>query len=92
LVDVPTYQEAGIAGLEIEQWLAVFAPAGTPAPVVQRLNAEIGKALGVLGIRERYAQAAMEPVGGDPENLARLLRNDYEKYGRLIKELGIRAD
>ena len=92
LAEVPTYQEAGVPGLVIEQWLAVFVPAGTPAPIVQRLNAEIGKALGELGIRERYAQAALEPVGGSPENLARLLREDYEKYGRLIKELAIRAD
>lgn len=92
LADVPTYQEAGVPGLVIEQWLAVFVPAGTPAPIVQRLNAEIGKALGELAIRERYAQAALEPVGGSPENLARLLREDYDKYGRLIKELAIRAD
>jgi tripartite-type tricarboxylate transporter receptor subunit TctC len=92
LAEVPTYQEAGVHGLVIEQWLAVFVPAGTPAPIVQRLNTEIGKALGELGIRERYAQAALEPVGGSSENLARLLREDYEKYGRLIKELGIRAD
>jgi tripartite-type tricarboxylate transporter receptor subunit TctC len=92
LAEVPTYQEAGVPGLVIEQWLAVFAPAGTPAPIVQRLNAEIGKALGELAIRERYAQAALEPVGGSAESLARLLREDYEKYGRLIKELAIRAD
>jgi len=59
---------------------------------VQRLNAEIGKALGELAIRERYAQAALEPVGGSADRLARLLREDYEKYGRLIKELAIRAD
>jgi len=92
LAEVPTYQEAGVPGLVIEQWLAVFAPAGTPAPIVQRLNAEIGKALGELAIRERYAQAALEPVGGSADRLARLLREDYEKYGRLIKELAIRAD
>ena len=92
LAEVPTYQEAGVPGLVIEQWLAVFVPAGTPAPIVQRLNGEIGKALGELGIRERYAQAALEPVGGSAESLARLLREDYEKYGRLIKELAIRAD
>lgn len=92
LAEVPTYQEAGVPGLVIEQWLAVFVPAGTPAPIVQRLNAEIAKALGELGIRERYAQAALEPVGGSADSLARLLREDYEKYGRLIKELAIRAD
>jgi tripartite-type tricarboxylate transporter receptor subunit TctC len=59
---------------------------------VQRLNAEIGKALGELAIRERYAQAALEPVGGSSASLARLLREDYDKYARLIKELNIRLD
>jgi len=92
LPEVPTYQEAGVAGLVIEQWLAVFAPAGTAPGTVQRLNAEIGKALGELAIRERYAQAALEPVGGSSASLARLLREDYDKYARLIKELNIRLD
>jgi len=92
LPEVPTYQEAGVAGLVIEQWLAVFAPAGTAPGTVQRLNAEIGKALGELAIRERYAQAALEPVGGSSASLARLLREDYDKYARLIKELNIRLE
>ena len=92
LPDVPTYEEAGYKGLVIEQWLAVFVPAGTPADIVARLNAEIGKALAEPGIRERYAQAALEPVGGTPGDLARLLRSDYDKYARLIRELDIRIE
>ena len=92
LPDVPTYEEAGYKGLVIEQWLAVFVPAGTPAEIVARLNAEIGKALADPGIRERYAQAALEPVGGTPADLARLLRSDYDKYARLIRELDIRIE
>jgi tripartite-type tricarboxylate transporter receptor subunit TctC len=92
LSEIPTYQEAGYKSLDIEQWIAVFAPAGTPPEIVARFNAEIGKALADAGIRERYAQAALEPVGGTAEGLARLLRGDYEKYGRLIKELGIRVE
>ena len=92
LPDVPTYEEAGYKGLVIEQWLAVFVPAGTPADIVARLNAEIGKALADPGIRERYAQAALEPVGGTPGDLARLLRSDYDKYARLIRELDIRIE
>jgi tripartite-type tricarboxylate transporter receptor subunit TctC len=92
LPDVPTYKEAGYKELEIEQWIAVFAPAGTPADIVARLNAEIGKALADPGIRDRYAAAAMEPVGGAPGDLAKLLRTDYDKYARLVRELGIRID
>ena len=65
----------------VEQWLAVFAPAGTPADIVARLNAEIGKAL-----------AALEPIGGTPGDLARLLRGDYDKYARLIRELNIKLE
>jgi tripartite-type tricarboxylate transporter receptor subunit TctC len=92
LPDVPTYGEAGYKELVIEQWLGVFAPAGTPADIVARLNAEIGKALGDAGIRERYAGAALEPVGGGADGLARQLRTDYDKYGRLIRELNIKLE
>ena len=92
LPEVPTYEEAGYKGLVVEQWLAVFVPAGTPVEIVARLNAEIGKALADPGIRERYAQAALEPVGGTPGDLARLLRSDYDKYARLIRELDIRIE
>jgi len=92
LPEVPTYGEAGYKELVIEQWLGVFVPAGTPAGIVARLNAEIGKSLAEASIRERYAQAAMEPVGGTAADLARLLRGDYDKYGRLIKELNIRLE
>jgi tripartite-type tricarboxylate transporter receptor subunit TctC len=92
LSDIPTYQEAGYKSLEIEQWIGVFAPAGTPPEIVARFNVEIGKALADPGIRERYAQAALEPVGGGADVLARLLKSDYEKYGRLVKELNIRIE
>ena len=92
LPEVPTYEQAGYKGLVIEQWLGVFAPAGTPAEFVARLNAEIAKALDDPGIRERYAQSALEPVGGTPDNLARLLRADYDKYARLIRDLKIKLE
>lgn len=92
LTEVPTYEESGYKGLVIEQWLGAFVPAGTPPGIVARLNAEIGKALADPRIRERYAQAALEPVGGTPEDLARLVRGDYDKYSRLIRELNIRLE
>jgi tripartite-type tricarboxylate transporter receptor subunit TctC len=92
LPEVPTYEEAGIAGLAIEQWLGVFVPAGTGPDVVARLNTEIGKALADPGIRSRYAQAALEPVGGSTEQFGKLVREDFDKYSRLIRELKIRVD
>ncbi|HLH92931.1 MAG TPA: tripartite tricarboxylate transporter substrate binding protein [Xanthobacteraceae bacterium] len=92
LPDVPTYQEAGIEGLVIEQWLGVFVPAGTPASIVARLNAEINKALADPAIRASYLNAAQEPVGGSADQLAHLLHADFEKYGRLVKQLGIKMN
>jgi len=92
LAEIPTYQEAGVKDLVIEQWLGVFAPAGTPAEIVERLAAEIGKALADATIAERYAKVALEPVGGSSKDFAALLRTDYDKYARLIKELNIRLN
>jgi tripartite-type tricarboxylate transporter receptor subunit TctC len=92
LPEVPTNEEAGIKGLVLDQWLGVFVPAGTPPEIVARLNAEVGKALAEAAIRERYAQAALEPVGGTSGEFAQLVRDDYAKYGRLIRELGIKVD
>jgi tripartite-type tricarboxylate transporter receptor subunit TctC len=92
LPDVPTYEEAGYKGLVIEQWLGVLVPVGTPSEIVTRLNAEINKALSEPLLRERYMQAALEPVGGTTEQFAKLIRDDYEKYGRLVKDLNIRVE
>lgn len=92
LPDVPTYEEAGIKGLVLDQWLGIFVPMGTPREAVARLNAEIGKALADPGIAQRYAQAALEPVGGTPDDLAKLVREDYDKYARLVRDLRIRVD
>lgn len=91
LPDVPTYQEAGIPIL-LDQWLGFLVPAGTPADIVKRLNAATDKILAQPAIRERLAPQGLEAVGGSPEQFARLYRDDYEKYGRLVKELNIRID
>ena len=92
LPDVPTYQEAGIEGLVLDQWLGVFVPAGTPPSVVARLNTEINKALTQAAIRDSFLQSAQEPVGGSAETFLQLVREDFAKYGRLVKELNIKAD
>jgi tripartite-type tricarboxylate transporter receptor subunit TctC len=92
LPEVPTYEEAGFAGLVIDQWLGVFVPAGAPAEVVRRLNTEVGRALAEDGVRARFDKAAMEAVGGTSEQFAQLVRANYEMYAKLVADLRIRAE
>jgi tripartite-type tricarboxylate transporter receptor subunit TctC len=92
LSDIPTYQEAGIKGLVLDQWLGAFVPAGTPPAIVARLNTEMGKALGEASVRDTFLQSAQEPVGGSPEAFASLVREDFAKYDRLVRELNIKAN
>ncbi len=76
----------------LDQWLGVFVPAGTPPAIGVRLNAEIGKALGEAAIRESFLQSAQEPVGGTAEQFAHFVHEEFAKYGRLVKELNIKAN
>lgn len=92
LPDVPTYQEAGIKGLVLEQWVGAFVPAGTPPAVVARLNTDINKALSAVAIREGFLQSAQEPVGGSAEAFSQLVHRDFETYARLLKELNIKVE
>jgi tripartite-type tricarboxylate transporter receptor subunit TctC len=92
LPDVPTYMEAGMAGLVIDQWLGIFVPAGTDAQIVRRLAAEFDKALAESAVRERLAHAALEAVGGGTEDFARRVRADFETYRKLVADLDIRVN
>jgi len=66
--------------------------AGTPADIVTRLNADVGKALAEPAVRARFAQSALEPIGGSAEQFSQLVHGDYAKYARLVKELNIRIE
>jgi tripartite-type tricarboxylate transporter receptor subunit TctC len=90
LPDIPTFEEAGFKGLVLETWYGVFVPAGTPPAVIARLNTEVGKAVADADARAKMMQSASDPVGGSPELLAKQFHDDYEKYGRLVKELNIK--
>jgi tripartite-type tricarboxylate transporter receptor subunit TctC len=92
LPDVPTYEEAGIKGLVLDQWVGVFVPMGTPAAVRIRLNREINKALAEAVIRDNFLQSGQEPVGGSAEAFSQLVHGDFETYARLVKELNIKSD
>jgi tripartite-type tricarboxylate transporter receptor subunit TctC len=91
LPDVPTFQEAGMKGLVVDQWLGIFVPAGTPQAIVARLNAETGKALADPAIKGNLEKSAQEPIGGTSDAFGKLVRDDFAKWGRLVKELGVKV-
>jgi len=90
--DLPTVAEAALPGFEAMQWWGAYGPVGLPAELVSKLNADIGKALSSAEVKQRLAADAAEPAGGSPGDLAAYLKTDYERWGRLVKASGIRAD
>jgi tripartite-type tricarboxylate transporter receptor subunit TctC len=92
LPDVPTFQEAGMNGLVVDQRIGMFVPVGTPLEIVARLNAEANTALRDEKIRQTFADQAQEPAGGTPERYGTLAREDSDKYGRLAKDLNIKVE
>jgi tripartite-type tricarboxylate transporter receptor subunit TctC len=92
LADVPTLEEAGFKGMVLEAWYAAFVPKGTPAAIVAKLNAEMGKAVADAAVKESFLRGSMEGVGGTPEELGKLAVMDSEKYARLVRELGVRGN
>ncbi|MEF7612953.1 tripartite tricarboxylate transporter substrate binding protein [Aquincola sp. MAHUQ-54] len=92
LPDVPTIAEAGLPGYELSPWFAVYVPAGTPAPVIDKLNGALLAAMRLPEVKARFAAIGAEAVGGSPKQLAAHLEAEMAKWGRIIAERGIRAD
>jgi tripartite-type tricarboxylate transporter receptor subunit TctC len=90
--DVPTMQEAGVPGYAFDQWLALFAPAGTPADILKRLNAESVKILAMPNVRDALTQRSLEPQGGPPDDVTRALSTDYPRMAKIIEQAGIKVD
>ncbi|HEX6005703.1 MAG TPA: tripartite tricarboxylate transporter substrate binding protein [Burkholderiales bacterium] len=89
--EVPTIAESGVPGYEANNWNGIVAPARTPKAVIDRLHREIVAVLRESTIAERMAKSALEPIGDTPNEFARYLKEEAEKWGRLIKTAGIRA-
>ena len=89
---LPTVSESGLPGYESASLLAVFAPAGTPNAIVQRLNQEMAKALQRADARERLFNAGVEAVGSTPEQFAATLKAEMGKWGKVIRDAGIRSE
>jgi tripartite-type tricarboxylate transporter receptor subunit TctC len=90
--DVPTVSESGVPGFEASNWFGFMAPAGTPPEIVSRLNAETLKALQSADMREKLAGLGFETQSSTPQELSALLKKESEKWGRVVKASGARAE
>lgn len=90
--DVPTMVESGLAGYELSSWQAVFAPAGTPRPIIDRLYTEISKILKSPEMSKRFAELGLDTSGMPPAELAALVKADVPRLGKVVKDSGARAD
>ena len=89
---VPTLKEQGLPELEIETWYGAFAPAGTPAGVVARINTDLNSLLADPALRELLSRQGMTTVGGPPERLGELVKRELERWARVVNAAGIKAD
>jgi tripartite-type tricarboxylate transporter receptor subunit TctC len=92
LLEVPTFAEAGLPGVDVSLWFAVLAPNGTPAPIVKKLNADIAQVVADPDFRQALAVRGFDAVSSSPEELAQFLAKDYVKFRDLIQKLGLQVE
>ncbi len=90
--EVPTFAEAGTPGIELSEWAALFAPAGTPAPLLAQIHAALSATLTEPEVQARLAQLAAVPVGSDPAAFARFVNEGRASMAMLVREANIRID
>jgi len=89
---VATLKEQGFGNLEVETWYGVFAPAGTPAPVVTKLNSDLNALLQQAEVRDLLARQGMSAAGGPPERFGDLVKSELARWARVVAAAGIKAD
>jgi tripartite-type tricarboxylate transporter receptor subunit TctC len=90
--NVPTVSEAGVPGYEAVIWLGLMAPAGTPKPIVDRLNTEVQKVLGQPDVKEAWAKQGAVPMHMSADEFGKFLAQDIEKWAKVIKVSGAKVD
>src|SRR5204862_1614291 len=90
--DVPTMQEAGLAGYEVGSWQGVFAPAGTPPDIVRRLNTEIVRIINLPEVRDKLLALGAEPVGDTSEQFGAYVKTEVVKWSDVVKKSGAKVD
>lgn len=89
LPDVPTLSEQGVPGLDLPSWLGFYGPANMPAAVVKTLNTAIGQALAMPQVKDFYRKGGYEAGGNSPEEFGKLTRATYDRWGAMIKQVGL---
>jgi tripartite-type tricarboxylate transporter receptor subunit TctC len=90
--DLPTFAELGLPGMDIALWYGVAVPGGTPAPIVQRLNVELGKILEMPDVRKTLSEQGADLQGGSAEHFAAFMREESARWSAVVKNAGIRPD
>jgi tripartite-type tricarboxylate transporter receptor subunit TctC len=90
--DVPTVAEQGYPGYDATNWYAYLAPAKTPKDIIERLNRELRKAMAAPEVRDALAKQGVEAAPGTPEELARYIEREYQTWGKVVREAGIKAN
>jgi tripartite-type tricarboxylate transporter receptor subunit TctC len=90
--DLPTIAETGVAGYEAGSWYGLSAPAGTSKEIIARLHAETIKVMALSDVKERLFNAGFEVVTSSPEQFAAFTRSEIQKWGKLVKATGLKAD
>ena len=90
--DIPTVAESGVPGFEVTTWYGVSAPAKTPRPIVEKLNAEMVRALNSPDLRKQLTNAGADPVGNTPEQYTAYVQNEIVKWGKVIRAAGIKGE
>jgi tripartite-type tricarboxylate transporter receptor subunit TctC len=92
LPDVPTVAEAGLPDLEFGSWNGLHVPAGTPKPIIDKLNGAVAKARNLADVQTRMRDVGLEPEGGTPAEFGEFVRRDVERWGRIVKETGVKVE
>ncbi len=90
--EVPTVDESGVKGFDVNVWFGVVAPASTPRDIVARLNGEINKIIAMPDVRQRFVNSGVTPVGGTAEQFTEHIRNEVAKWGKVVKATGARVE
>ena len=92
LPNVPTFAESGVAGLDVKTWYGLFAPAGTPRPIIDKLSAELAKVLATPDLKERLRALGMDPLPMGPDEFGGFVKSEVAKWGQVIKTANVKVE